>query len=311
MNNRSPLDIETEIVDRINVLKMSRKAVILAHHYQSESVKRVADYVGDSLELARIAANCEADKLILCGVYFMAETAKILSPEKNVYLPNLNAGCPMADMITAERLREEKAKYPDAVVVCYVNSSAEVKAESDICCTSSNAVRIVDSIDCDEILFVPDQNLGHYVSKIVKSKTIHLWRGFCPTHHRVLEADVEAIKKRYPKSELLVHPECQPAIVASADFVGSTSQMIQRAESSESEVLIIGTEESISIALQKRFPKKTIVPLTDAFVCPNMKKTTLDDVLKTLETGCNEVEVDNAVRERAFNAIQAMLDASK
>lgn len=303
--------MNSNIIQKIRKLKIERKAIILAHHYQSEEIKEVADYVGDSLELARIASNCKEEVLVLCGVYFMAETAKILSPNKKVILPNLDAGCPMADMVTAERLREEKSKYPNAKVVCYVNSSAEVKAESDVCCTSSNAVKIVKNLDAEQIIFVPDQNLGHYVSKFVPDKEVILWRGFCPTHHRIDMEDVSAMRAQHPDAALLVHPECKPVIVEAADYVGSTSQIIEYAKNTTASTLIIGTEEGVMPTLQKNSPEKTFVLLNPNFRCPNMKKTTLDDVYMALEVGGNEIELEKSIREKAYSAINRMLEMSK
>ncbi|MBF4694530.1 quinolinate synthase NadA [Fusibacter ferrireducens] len=303
--------MNTMLVEKIKTLKIEKKAMILAHHYQMEEIKAVADYVGDSLELAKIASDCEAETLILCGVYFMAETAKILSPHKKVILPNFKAGCPMAEMVTAELLKAEKQKYPNAQVVCYVNSSAEVKAESDICCTSSNAVKIVKSLKSKQVIFVPDQNLGHYTSKFVPEKEVILWKGFCPTHHRMDMKDIKSVRQHYPEAEILVHPECRPEIVDQADFVGSTSQIISYAQKSTAKVLVIGTEEGVMATLKHNSPEKEFVLLNSHFVCPNMKKTKLEDILRVLEMGGNEVLLDPNVSKRAYHAIQKMLEASK
>ncbi len=303
--------MDRDIVEKIKALKIEQNAIILAHHYQTEEIKAIADYVGDSLELAKIASNCEAETLVLCGVYFMAETAKILSPQKKVILPNLEAGCPMAEMVTVDALRAKKEKYPEAQVVCYVNSSAEVKAESDICCTSSNAVKVMKSLKSNQVIFVPDQNLGHYTSKFVPEKEVILWRGFCPTHHRINMKDIETIKTHYPEAEILVHPECKPEVVDQADFVGSTSQIIEYAKTSTAEVLIIGTEEGVMETLRSNSPEKQFVLLNSNFTCPNMKKTKLEDVLKVLETGGNEIRLDSEITQKAFHAIQTMLEISK
>lgn len=299
------------LVEKIKALKIERKAIIMAHHYQREEIKAVADYVGDSLELAKIASNSQAETLILCGVYFMAETAKILSPHKKVVLPNFEAGCPMAEMITAELLKAEKQKYPDAQVVCYVNSSAEVKAESDICCTSSNAVKIMKSLKSKQVIFVPDQNLGHYTSKFVPEKEVILWKGFCPTHHRIGMKDIETIRVQYPEAKILVHPECKPEIVDQADFVGSTSQIISYAKTSTAKVLVIGTEEGVMETLKNNSPEKIFVLLNSNFSCPNMKKTKLEDILKVLEMGGNEIVLEPEISKRAYHAIHTMLEVSK
>lgn len=299
------------MVEEIKRLKREKKALVLAHHYQEREIKEVADFVGDSLELARIAANSSEPILVVCGVSFMAETAKILSPDKKVLLPNVMAGCPMADMVTVERLREEKARFPQAKVVCYVNSSAAVKAESDICCTSSNAVSIVKGLPDQEILFVPDQNLGSYVALSVPEKTVHLWKGFCPTHHRVEVEAVKVMKAAYPNAKVMAHPECRPEILEAVDFIGSTAQLVQYAKAASNQSFIVGTEKGILDILKSDSPQKSFELLSEELVCPNMKKTTLMDVLKVLQTGANQVEIESEVREKAYVAIQRMLDVSK
>lgn len=297
-------ELESEILR----LKQEKGAMILAHHYQSDEVKAVADHVGDSLEMAKIAAKSDANILVICGVSFMAETAKILAPMKTVLLPNMGAGCPMADMVTADDVRKAKEADPQLKVVCYVNSSAEVKAESDICCTSSNAVKVVSSIKAERILFVPDQNLGDYVSKQCPDRNISVWRGFCPTHHRVDSLDVARTMHKYPNAYLMVHPECRPEVLESADFVGSTSQIIHRCGEVEAETIVIGTEEGVISTIRRENPDKNIVLLDDVMICPNMKKTTLEDVYRVLRDGSNAIDVDENVRNKAFGAIDAMLN---
>lgn len=235
--------------DKINYLKEERNAIILAHNYQIDEVQAIADYTGDSLGLSRKAATAEAEVIVFAGVDFMAESAAILSPEKTILLPARNAGCPMADMITVEGLRKKKEEYPDATVVCYANSLAAVKAESDICCTSSNALNIVEELENDRILFVPDQNLGQYVDART-DKEIILWDGYCRTHHRVQVTDVEAVRSAYPDSSVIVHPECRPEVVELADYVGSTAQILDFAQRSEEEKIIIGTEMGILYGLE-------------------------------------------------------------
>ncbi|MBE0451853.1 MAG: quinolinate synthase NadA [Clostridia bacterium] len=296
-------ELESEILR----LKQEKGAMIFAHHYQIDEVKAIADHVGDSLEMARIAADSEADILVICGVSFMAETAKILSPSKTVLLPNLGAGCPMADMVTADDVRKAKEADPGLKVVCYVNSSAEVKAESDICCTSSNALKVVSNLEAERILFVPDQNLGGYVSKQCPEREIAVWRGFCPTHHRVESLDVARTMAKYPNAYLMVHPECRPEVLDYADFVGSTSQIINRCRTIEAQTIVIGTEVGVISTIRRENPGKEIVLLDDVMVCPNMKKTTLEDVYRVLRDGTNAIEVDENIREKAFGAIDAML----
>jgi len=298
-----------QIANKIRALKEEKKTIILAHHYQSEKVKSVADYVGDSLGLAKIASTISAENLIVCGVYFMAETAKILSPQKRVFLSNANAGCPMADMVTPKALIEMKNKYPDAKVVTYVNSSADIKALSDICCTSSNAIEIVKSIPEKQILFVPDKNLGQFVQKNIPDKEIILWRGFCPTHHRAQVGDLENAKMNLPKAKVLIHPECTPDVTNKADFVGSTSQIIKYVEETieVDEAYIIGTEEGVVESLKIRFPNKKFVALYPNFICPNMKKTTLNDVYEVLSQEINEVDVLESIQIKAFESINNMV----
>lgn len=288
-------------------LKEEKGALILAHHYQCEEVKAIADYVGDSLEMAKVAASSSQKLLVICGVYFMAETAKILSPEKTVLVPRMDAGCPMADMVTAPALEEMKGTLPEAKVVCYVNSPAEVKALSDICCTSSNAKAVVESLDAKQILFVPDQNLAYYVSTLLPEKEIIPWKGFCPTHHRMTIEEVREIKEAYPKGYFMAHPECRKEVLDRADFIGSTSQIIKKCQEVEAKDIIIGTEEGVIETIKAQNPDKNILLLHKAMVCPNMKKTSLADVIHVLETGSNEVVLSDAVIQSAFSAIDRMM----
>lgn len=296
-----------DYIQEIERLKREKGAMILAHHYQREEIKQVADHIGDSLEMAKIAASSSSQLLVICGVYFMAETAKILSPEKTVLIPRMDAGCPMADMVTAESLREMKKEMPHAKVVCYVNSPASVKAESDICCTSSNAEAVVNSIESDEILFVPDQNLAYFVSTQVPQKKITPWRGFCPTHHRMTCEDVSAIKEQYPEGFLMAHPECKREILEVSDFIGSTSQIIEKCKKIEARDIIIGTEEGVIETIRRENPNKRIVLLSDLMVCPNMKKTRIEDVYRVLYTGENEIILEDDVIKSAFGAIDRMM----
>jgi len=297
---------DAELIEKILDLKKRRGAVILAHNYQLGEVQDIADFVGDSLDLSQRAAETGAGVIVFCGVHFMAETASILCPEKVVLLPDMNAGCPMADMITAERLRAKKKEHPQAVVVCYINSSAEVKAESDICCTSANAVRVVESLDAREILFVPDQYLGHYVSARTGKKMI-LWPGFCPTHVRIKPERIKELKREYPQAKVVVHPECTPEVIALADEVLSTSGMCRYAQRDEVREMIVGTEVGIIHRLKKENPGKRFIPISEQAICPNMKLITLEKVLWSLEEMGPEVKVPEGIRLRAKAAVDKML----
>ena len=297
---------DTELTDRILELKAKRNAVILAHNYQRGDVQDIADFVGDSLELSQNAAKTKADVIVFCGVDFMAETASILCPDKKVLLPDASAGCPMANMITAKDLIKKKQEYPNATVVCYVNSSADVKAESDICCTSANAVKVIESLNATEILFVPDQYLGHYIStKTVKNMI--LWPGFCPTHFRIHPQDILARREEHPEAVVMVHPECTPEIIALADLVLSTNGMCRFAQQTESKTMIVGTELGIIHRLNKENPGKIFIPATEKAICPNMKSITLEKILWSLEDMTPEVKVPEEIAIRAISTVEKML----
>ncbi len=301
-----------ELIGKINRLRKERNAIILAHNYQRPEVQDIADFAGDSLELAqKAAAVTSAQVIVFCGVHFMAETAKIVNPQKIVLMPDLNAGCPMADMITSERLIAEKKTYPNAAVVCYINSSADVKAESDIICTSSNAVKIVESLtDHNEILFIPDHYLGHYVST-QSAKKFHLYPGYCPTHMKITAEDITALKLIYPKAVAVVHPECRPEVIAVADFVSSTSGMGRIARTNPATEFIIGTETGLIHRLKKENPAKTFLPANPRAVCPNMKLNTLEKILWSLEDMAHEIKVPEETATRAEQALNRMLEVSK
>jgi quinolinate synthase len=299
---------------KIDELKKKRNAVILAHNYQLPEVQDVADFRGDSLELSRMAAKTDAKVLVFCGVHFMAETASILCPQKLVIMPDLFAGCPMANMITVDQLKKLKKEHPKAVVVGYVNTSAEVKAELDICCTSTNAVAVVNAIIKDsaegakeEIIFVPDKYLADYVSKQTGRKLIS-WNGFCPTHVKILPEDIKREKKFHPKAKVMVHPECLPQVVALADAVLSTSKMCQFARETEAKEIIVGTEVGLIHRLKEDNPTKEFYPATERAVCPNMKRTTQEKILWALEELKEEVRVPDEIRSRARIAIDKMLE---
>jgi quinolinate synthase len=294
------------IQDRIAELKKKRNAVILVHNYQPAEVQDIGDFVGDSLDLSRKAAASAADVIVFCGVHFMAETASILCPDKTVLLPDIASGCPMADMITAGGLRELKKKHPAAVVVAYVNTSAEVKTEADVCCTSANAEAIVRKLDAAEIIFVPDRNLGQYVAAQTGKKMIY-WDGYCPVHARILAGHVIAAKKRYPAAEVMVHPECSPEVTALADKVLSTTGMCRYAKESPSAEIIVGTEIGILHRLAKENPGKTFHPVSEIASCVNMKKNSLEKVLAALEEMKHVVRVDEETRRKAKKAIDRMI----
>lgn len=299
-----------EIINEIKRLKKEKNVLILAHNYVTLDVQDVADIVGDSLQLSIEASKAKADIILFCGVKFMVETAKILSPKIKVIMPVEDAGCPMADMITGEQLRQFKNNHPNSVVICYVNSTAEVKAESDICCTSSNAVEIVESLPKDQkILFVPDQNLGTYIAHQTK-RNIIVWDGYCPIHHiDMTKEDVARVKKEYPKHQLLVHPECPTEIVKHADLVSSTKGMADYAK--EHDNLIIGTEVGLYEQIKRDNPGKSIIPLSANAVCADMKKVRLEDVLRSLQDETFEITLPEELRIAAKKSIDAMLEFSK
>lgn len=299
-------DNNASLVEKILKLKREKNAVILVHNYQLGEVQDIADFVGDSLGLSQNAAKAKADVIVFCGVHFMAETAAITCPQATVLLPDRHAGCPMANMITAEQLRKKKRELPDATVVCYINSTAAVKAESDICCTSANAVKVVESIDNDEILFVPDQYLGHYVSTKVNKK-FHLWPGYCPTHVRIQPQDILQLKKENPRAKVVVHPECRPDVIAVADEVMSTGGMIRYAQRDDVPEMIVGTELGIIHRLKKENPGKKFIAVSEQAVCPNMKLITLEKVLWSLEEMRPQVKVTETIRLKAKAAVDKML----
>ncbi|MHC5181407.1 MAG: quinolinate synthase NadA [Planctomycetota bacterium] len=283
------------LIEKIKRLKKERNAVILAHNYQPGEIQDIADYTGDSLGLSVQASQTDADVIVFCGVLFMAETAAILSPEKTVLLPDRNAGCPMADMITPEQLREMKEQHPDALVVCYVNSTAEIKALSDYCCTSGNALELVQTLpEGREIIFVPDRNLGGFIIERTGREMI-LWPGHCPTHLRILPEDVAAARRAHPDAKVLAHPECNPDVRAIADELLSTGQMLKYAKTSSVDEFIIATEIGIVHSLQKQHPGKQFHPITEKAVCPNMKKISLEKVLWALEDMQYQITVSEPV----------------
>ncbi len=297
-------------LEKIKQLKKKRNAIILAHNYQRGDVQDVADFVGDSFGLSQKAVASGADVIVFCGVDFMAESAAVLNPEKTVLMPELSAQCPMAAMITPEALKLEKQKHPDAAVVCYVNTSAAVKAESDICCTSANAVKVVNSLDEQEIIFVPDRNLALYVAANTKKKIIP-WNGYCPTHHLILPGDILLEKEEHPDAQVIVHPECRPDVVELADKVLSTAGMLKYAAQSDALEFIIGTELGLLHRLRKENPQKKFYPATAYAVCPNMKMNTLGSIIHALEKNEHVIKVPENIRKKAKLALDRMLEAGR
>jgi quinolinate synthase len=300
------MDRQPELTEKILKLKKKRNAVILAHNYQLGEIQDIADFVGDSLDLSQNAAKTDASVIVFCGVHFMAETASILCPDKAVLLPDEHAGCPMANMITAPQLRARKKEHPKATVVCYINSSAAVKAESYICCTSANASGVVESVNAKEIIFVPDQYLGHYISTKTGKKMI-LWPGFCPTHARIMPEYIVKLRHEYPEAKVVVHPECRPDVIALADEVLSTSGMIRFARREDVQEMIVGTEMGIIYRLKKENPGKKFIPVSEQAICPNMKLITLEKILWSLEEMAPEVKVPEKIRLKAKAAVDRML----
>ena len=296
----------TYLTERILKLKRERNALILAHNYQLGEIQDIADFIGDSLDLSQVAAGSSASVIVFCGVRFMAETAAILCPDRVVLLPDIKAGCSLADMITAEHVNHKKMEIPKAAVVCYVNSPAEVKAVSDICCTSANAVQVVESLNNDEIIFIPDQHLGHYVSTKT-DKHIILWPGYCPTHTRITAHDILRLKSKYPRAKVVMHPECPPEVVDLADEVLGTGGMIRYARREDVNELIVGTEIGIIHRLRKENPNKRFIGVSDQAICPDMKLITLGKVLQSLEAMEPHVKVADTICHKARVAIDRML----
>ncbi|MEW6679519.1 MAG: quinolinate synthase NadA [bacterium] len=296
------------LAERIRELCKKKNAIILSHNYQPGEVQDVADFLGDSLDLSRRAKETSAEIIVFCGVHFMAEIAKILSPEKTVLMPDINAGCPLADMINGEELKRLKEEHPDAIVVSYVNTSALIKAETDYCCTSANGLSVINSLPKDkEIIFTPDKWLGDYIARKTKRELI-LWNGFCPTHLKIIKDGVLKAKEAHPNAEVIVHPECRRNVVLIADFVLGTGGMIKRVKESKNKEFIIGTEIGIIHRLKKENPDKIFYPATELAICPNMKLTTLEKVLWSLEDEVYKIELDPEIMKRARKSIERMLE---
>jgi quinolinate synthase len=296
------------MIEQIKTLKKEKNALILAHYYAPLEIWELADFVGDSLELSRKAAVAKEDLIVFCGVRFMAESAKILNPQKKVILPVSDAGCPMADMIERDALCALKKQHPEAAVICYVNSSAEVKAESDICCTSSNAVKVAGSLPNKEIIFVPDKNLGAFVASKYPDKIFHFIDGYCPIHNACTAEDLKKAKELHPNALLAAHPECGEGTGELADFIGSTTGIMDFCRKSDGKEFIIGTEDEIHIALTKEMPEKKFYPAKAEFLCENMKKNTLSALLQALLTEEHEILLDQEVLERSRIALEKMIN---
>jgi len=305
--DKDDLKYNESLKKKIEKLKKKQNAVIIVHNYQRDEVQDIADISGDSLALSQAAVRTDADVIVFCGVRFMAESASILNPDKKVLLPVMEAGCPLADMITPEKLRAKRKEFPGAAVVCYVNSSAEVKAESDIACTSSNAVEVVRSLTEKEVIFVPDKNLGRYVQSQVPEKKIIFWNGFCPTHIRVQEEDIIKTKSLYPGAEVIAHPECDPHVLALSDHICSTGGMFTYVKSSAKKEFIIATEAGMLYKLQKENPGKRFYLPTQNLICANMKLITLGWIAHSLEKLVYEIKVSDDVRDKAKIALDRML----
>jgi quinolinate synthase len=298
-----------KIAEEINKIKEEKNAIIISHFYTRREVQDVSDFVADSLALCKAALNSKAEVIVFAGVHFMAESASIISPEKLVLLPVPDAICPMADMVTVESIRCEKEKNPDAAVVCYVNSSAAVKAESDICCTSANAINVVNSIEAKEIIFIPDKNLGKFVS-LHTNKKIHIWPGFCHVHDSISDGNIKELQKIYPDAEFLAHPECRPEVLSLADNILSTSGILKEAGKSDSKDFIIGTEKEIVQILKRKYPDKKFYPASEKGLCYNMKKITLESIHNSLQNMEYELYVPDHIRMKAKKALDRMLEIS-
>lgn len=299
---------KNDLVKKIEKLKKKRNAVMLAHNYQLPEVQDAADFVGDSLELAQMAAKTDVKVIVLCGVYFMAETAAIFNPDKKVMIPDISAGCPMADMIDEKKLKKLKEEYPDAAAVCYINSTAKVKAECDICCTSSNAERVIASLkDYKRVIFVPDKYLGNFLS-LSSEREFILADGYCPTHARISPRVINELKEQHKDAKVIVHGECAPMVKETAHKVLSTSKMLKYVRNSKAQKFIIGTEREIIHRMKKENPEKNFIHVSPVAVCPNMKKNTLEKVYFVLENMANVITVEEKVRKKAYLCIKRMLE---
>lgn len=299
------------IEERIQKLKEEKNAVILAHYYVPDEVQAIADYIGDSFYLSKIVKNIEEEKIIFCGVSFMGESAAIMNPNKKVFMPDVNADCAMAHMVEITKIRKLREKYADLAVVCYINSTAEIKTYSDVCVTSANAVKIVKNLPNQNIFFIPDGNLGQYVKEQVPEKNIILNDGYCPIHAAITKEDVLKAKGKYPKAKFLVHPECKKEILEEADYIGSTSGIIHFVEEDDSQEYIIGTEQGVFYELKKRNPEKKYYPVKEKVICEDMKLITLEKVLEVLEKETNMVYVSEEISKKSLLPLERMLEIAR
>jgi quinolinate synthase len=296
------------LVRKIEKLKKERGAVLLAHNYQIPQIQDIADFLGDSLELAKKSMGLKEEVIVFCGVQFMAETAKILSPEKTVLLPVREAGCPLADMVTESELLNLKQRHPDAWVVSYVNTPANIKALSDVCCTSANAISVVKNVPSKKVIFTPDKNLAWWVQKNLPEKEVIFWQGFCLVHEYFCADDIKQVRTVHPEAEIIVHPECRAEVIEGADHVASTSGMLKRAKESAAKIFVIGTEEGMIYRLKKENPQKTFYSLGSARTCVNMKKTTLSDVAAALKESKHKTELEEDIMDKARKALERMVE---
>ncbi|MGN9134319.1 quinolinate synthase NadA [Clostridium sp. HCP1S3_B4] len=294
------------IIDEIKKLKKEKNALILAHLYQRQEIQEIADIVGDSYFLSKKAVESDSNLIVFCGVGFMAESAKILSPNKKVLLPAKEARCPMADMALVDKLNDMKKEHPNAKVISYINTNLDIKALSDVCVTSSSALKIMKNIEEDEIIFIPDRNLGGYISEFFPEKKFILYQGFCPTHERVTKEEVLELKNKYPDFEVICHPECNKEVRSISDYIGSTSELITYSTNSKSKGFIVVTEEGVLYQMKTKNPNKTFIPLKNSMICPNMKMTTLQELYDCLKNESNEIIIDEEKRLKALNALKNM-----
>lgn len=300
-----------DYIQKINELKRRKNVVILTHCYQPVELDEVSDFVGDSFYLSKKATTTNADIIVFAGVYFMAQSAKLLNPDKKVLLPNMNSGCFMSDMIGLSQLREFRAKYPGVPAVCYINSTAEVKAECDICCTSSNALDVVRNLKAEKILFLPDAYLGKWIERKIGNLKVITYNGFCPTHLRIRPEDIETARIKYPKAKILAHPECHTAVSMLADFVGSTKEIMEYASKSSNTRFVIATEKGVYDRLKRDLPEKEFYMIREDIICTNMKWNSLEDIYNVLKTEQNEIEIERSIQEKAYKCINRMMEGAK
>lgn len=304
------ITLDKKTAEKINRLKNENDAVVLAHNYQIPAIQDAADFVGDSLDLAKTATEVDAENIVFCGVDFMAESAKILNPDKTIIHPSKQATCPMAALVDVPLLEKRKEEHPGAEIVAYVNTNAQTKAVSDICCTSSNGVKVVQSLSTDTVIFVPDQNLGQYIQRFIDDKKMIIWSGLCPTHYVISLEEINELKEKHPEAEILVHPECRPEVIDAADHAYSTNGMVKHAAQSDAAEFIIGTEKELCYRLKKENPEKSFYPVGNP-ICPDMKKITLEKLVQSLETLQPMVELPDEIMKKAWKPLKRMMDIGR